>query len=181
MLQREYVTFSENLLKYIGQTNVGQDEAIDTSTFFFSGVLDSQADITYGQDVEMTDESQDGGNQAAQEELKNPEEEKASDVKPVSSVPKVIFIIPFAVPNAGKSFLWKSMQAILKSQPQPTSSSKVTWSFASASSDEIRAEETRKRVAQGQTYDQAFDKSRVPATKAYKSQMTQLIKSTWNL
>ena len=76
MLQREYVTFSENLLKYIGQTNVGQDEAIDTSTFFFSGVLDSQADITYGQDVEMTDESQDGGNQAAQEELKNPEEEK---------------------------------------------------------------------------------------------------------
>lgn len=57
MLQREYVTFSENLLKFIGQTNADQNEAIDTTNFFFSGVLDSQADITYGQDVEMTDES----------------------------------------------------------------------------------------------------------------------------
>lgn len=57
MLQKEYVTFSENLLKFIGQANVGQDEAIDTTNFFFSGVLDSQAEITYGQDVEMTDES----------------------------------------------------------------------------------------------------------------------------
>ena len=57
MLQREYVTFSENLLNFIGQTNNGQNEAIDTTKFFFSGVLDSQADITYGQDVEMTDES----------------------------------------------------------------------------------------------------------------------------
>lgn len=57
MLQREYVTFSENLLNFIGQTNNGQNEAIDTTNFFFSGVLDSQADITYGKDVEMTDES----------------------------------------------------------------------------------------------------------------------------
>jgi hypothetical protein len=57
VLQREYVTFSENLLNFIGQTNNGQNEAIDTTNFFFSGVLDSQADITYGKDVEMTDES----------------------------------------------------------------------------------------------------------------------------
>jgi len=73
------------------------------------------------------------------------------------------------------------MQTILQSQPQPTSSSKLVWSFASVSSDEIRAAETRKLVAQGKSEDQAFEKSRGPANKAYKSKMTQLIKSTWNL
>lgn len=53
-LRNEYVTFSENLLNYI--KSKGQD--INTNQFFFSNVLDIQKDITYGQDYEMTDESQ---------------------------------------------------------------------------------------------------------------------------
>ena len=40
VLQKEYVTFSENLLNYIGKKNVDSAEKMDTTSFFFSGVLD---------------------------------------------------------------------------------------------------------------------------------------------
>jgi len=34
---------------------------------------------------------------------------------PVTSRPKVVFIIPFASPNSGKSFVWKQIEECLKS------------------------------------------------------------------
>ena len=48
MLHAEYVTFSENLLDYISKN--GGEEKIDTSSFFFSGVLDEQENITFGKE-----------------------------------------------------------------------------------------------------------------------------------
>lgn len=40
VLHQEYVTFSENLLNYIGKMNATSKEKIDNSNFFFSDVLD---------------------------------------------------------------------------------------------------------------------------------------------
>jgi hypothetical protein len=51
VLQKEYVTFSENLLDYISQQ--GGEEPIDTSNFFFSNVLDAQEKIKYGKEEEQ--------------------------------------------------------------------------------------------------------------------------------
>jgi hypothetical protein len=54
------VTFTENLLEYINKGEKKNNE------FFISDVLDTQMDITYGEDYEMNIE----------EETKNPEEQK---------------------------------------------------------------------------------------------------------
>jgi len=48
VLQKEYVTFSENLLDYISKQ--GGEEPTDTANFFFSGVLDEQEQITFGKE-----------------------------------------------------------------------------------------------------------------------------------
>ena len=58
----------------------------------------------------------------------------------------------------------------------------MTWSFSSVSSDEIRAQETQKIVAQGKfNQEQAFERSRQPANKQYKSRLINIIKGTQNL
>ena len=60
----------------------------------------------------MTDE----GHMDVRTVVVNPEEQKVSENLKVSesmsstyisSAPRVIFIIPFALPNSGKSFTWK--------------------------------------------------------------------------
>ena len=51
VLHQEYVTFSENLLNFIGKMNATSKEKIDNSNFFFSDVLDIQDKIQYGRTV----------------------------------------------------------------------------------------------------------------------------------
>ncbi len=46
VLKNEYVTFSDNLLKYIASKNKG--DQINSDAFFFSGVLDVKNEIPYG-------------------------------------------------------------------------------------------------------------------------------------
>jgi hypothetical protein len=47
MLNSEYVTFSEHLLKYFTKVHK-EDTFAQNSNFFFSPVLDVQKTITYG-------------------------------------------------------------------------------------------------------------------------------------
>ena len=51
--------------------------------------------------------------------------------------PKVIFIIPFAMPNSGKSFCWKVLQELLEDDPT-SSLGPGLWSYSTYSSDSIR-------------------------------------------
>ena len=52
MLHKEYVTFSENLLAYFAKTS-GDKNFTKESAFFFSDVLDKQAEITFGKDGKL--------------------------------------------------------------------------------------------------------------------------------
>jgi hypothetical protein len=63
------------------------------------------------------------------EELKNPEE-LIND-----NSPKIIFIIPFFFPNAGKSYALTKLKAYAETLPN--------CSFASVSSDDIRGAATK--------------------------------------
>lgn len=79
---------------------------------------------------------------------------------------KIIFIIPFAMPNAGKSHLWKLIQETLKQQELKGFNQFI---FKSVSSDEIRSEETKKKLLDNPklNYDKAFENSRKPANQRY--------------
>lgn len=94
-LHNQYVTFSENLLKFIKEKN-GGDVAL--TNFFYSDILDIQKGFT-----KLTQE----------EEVKNPEEAPRY-VGP----PKVIFIVPFAMASSGKSYIWQKMQDCFENQKE---------------------------------------------------------------
>jgi len=104
-LQVEYVTFSEGLLEFI-QKEVGET---DVSNFFASDILDVQHTIQFGdKDVEMEnfeEEKKEPVVEVIEEKKENPEEIGGQ----LAVVPQVFFVIPFAVPNSGKSTIWKNI------------------------------------------------------------------------
>jgi len=53
VLRKEYVTFSENLLKFINEKNKGN--GVEIKDFFTSDILDVQAQIKFGEDHSMID------------------------------------------------------------------------------------------------------------------------------
>jgi len=100
--------------------------------------------------------------------------------------PRVIFILPFAGPNSGKSFIWKKMQALITNPNDDNPMRKIQpgaeWSFASISSDGIRGEETEKLMRQKKMpRGKAFEMSRKPANKAYHQAFVDLIDDTASL
>jgi hypothetical protein len=90
-LHNQYVTFSENLLKFIKEKN---NSEVPLTNFFYSDILDIQ----------------NGFKKLSPEEVKNPEE-------PVfAEPPKVIFIVAFAMASSGKSYVWQKIQECFENE-----------------------------------------------------------------
>jgi len=132
VLRKEYVTFSENLLNYIKTNNKGN--GVEIKDFFTSDILDKQSDIKFGQDTEMIDISKAS---IVEEEEKRPENPEVEQT--MTNNAKVIFIIPFALPNSGKSHVWKQIPEALEK-----SNMKRHFVYKVVSSDDIRSNETEK-------------------------------------
>ena len=147
------MTFSEGLIEYL------REHEGDIGNFFLSDVLDKQDEIEFGKSNALPCKKQ------KMEEVKvhNPEEEMKDQRGPSLKPQQAIFIVPFGVPNSGKSTIWKQVQSVLKEEVPS-----IDWSFAYVSSDQIRGEETQKLISKGMNKDQAFDKCRKVATDRYK-------------
>ena len=158
LLNNEYVTFSEQLLQYFTKVH-GDKSFAQNSNFFFSDVLDTQNDISYGtgtkaEHVTKVDIPVEAPKKKVQATPAAPEEEKKEykiaafeenkdeEVKQTRTVtqtiqaaPKakrtVIFIIPFGVPGSGKSFCWDALKGKFLEH-------KDEVSFESISSDGMR-------------------------------------------
>lgn len=160
------MTFSENLLDFISKNN---ENGIQIDRFFDSDVLDKQDQITFGRDfegdIEMTEDQI-----SSTDEVKVEEEKKQSDATTtvsyqLTSSPKVIFIIPFAQTNAGKSFVYKQLHALISSNTLQFKNTNIKWSSSFISSDEIRNKETLEIMKENpeMSRDVAFEKARKKA------------------
>lgn len=77
------------------------------------------------------------------DEVQDNQLNKRQRVNPEEKGGRVIFILPFAGPNSGKTFTINELQEFVKKSAELAPYADK-WSFASVSSDQIRGEETEK-------------------------------------
>lgn len=90
--------------------------------------------------------------------VRDPEESKGSESESKSSV---TFILPFATPGSGKSYLWKHIKNSLPKD----------YTFASVSSDDIRSVQMQELMSKGKTKEQAFDMTQKSSQQQFSYQL----------
>lgn len=184
ILQNEYVTFSENLLKFI--KDKGTTEQHYNDSFFVSDILDKQKEINFGEDYkieELTQTSNQGGVEESKSAPVEVQAEMATSTQQLSSKPKAIFIIPFATPSSGKSYVWSTIKDLIESNSIQFPKVHFEWSWSFISSDDIRDKIMKEILDQNpeMSKQDAFDKSAKRARNDYRADMIELIKDTKSL